>query len=258
MAIYTYVRCSTLSQMEENGFQMQYDVINKYCKDNEIAIDGSFEDAGISGTVYERYGLFDLLTTMTKGDKVIVQNTSRLWRDETVKFSIVKEIRDIGADIISIEQRNYSVYSKDPEDIFFNAIMEAVDAYEKNTIVRKLYKGRVAKVKSGNKSSGKAPIGYKWENRKYIVIDTDKADIVRMIYESYINLHSIGKVTELLNSLGYKTNTESEFTNRSVNRILRNDFYIGNVRLNDTTFNGEHEPIISKEQFEMVQTILNR
>jgi site-specific DNA recombinase len=47
------------------------------------------------------------------------------------------------------------------------------------------------------------------------------------------------------------------FTKQQVTRILRNPIYIGRITWGDVTQDGCHEPIISKEQFDRVQRILD-
>ena len=170
---YAYYRVSTQSQMEKNGIEMQEAEVEKYCKSKEIKIDGIFIDEGISGTLADRDGLNELLAVLEKGDRVIVQNTSRLWRNDSVKVMVHHEMKKSGADIVSIEQPTYSVYCTDPNDFLFNGMMELLDQYERMTISMKLAKGRRARAKSGNKPCGTAPFGYKWnENRIVLTIIT--------------------------------------------------------------------------------------
>ena len=71
MATYAYYRVSTQTQAEQNGIEMQISEVERYCKENDISIDGVFKDEGISGTRADREGLNDLLATLEKDDKVI-------------------------------------------------------------------------------------------------------------------------------------------------------------------------------------------
>lgn len=257
MKHYAYYRVSTSTQAEANGTQMQEDVVKAYCKQNNITIDDSFTDLGISGTVVDREGITELLANLEKGDKIIVQNTSRLWRSDIAKVMIRHEIEKAGADVISIEQPMYSVYTKDPNDFLINGMMELLDQYERMSISMKLAKGRKARAKKGSKPCGSAPIGYKWEDNN-IVIDWNNNLIVEDIFKAYVELKSLAKLQAYCTDKGYRTTQGKEFSKQALKNIINNDFYIGIVTYADKKVNGEHQPIISKELYDMANQILTK
>lgn len=257
MKHYAYYRVSTSTQAEANGTQMQEDVVKAYCKQNNITIDDSFTDLGISGTVVDREGITELLANLEKGDKIIVQNTSRLWRSDIAKVMIRHEIEKAGSDVISIEQPMYSVYTKDPNDFLINGMMELLDQYERMSISMKLAKGRKARAKKGSKPCGSAPIGYKWEDNN-IVIDWNNNLIVEDIFKAYVELKSLAKLQAYCTDKGYKTTQGKEFSKQALKNIINNDFYIGIVTYADKKVNGEHQPIISKELYDMANQILTK
>jgi DNA invertase Pin-like site-specific DNA recombinase len=168
------------------------------------------------------------------------------------------EFKKAGADIISIEQPKYSIYVKDPNEFLVNTILEALNHYERMTINIKLAKGRRTKAKSGNKSGGIAPLGYKWNNKKQIEVDPTTAPIVELIFKKYLELGSIGKVVSYLNNNGYRTQRNKDFTKEAVVVILRNDFYKGIVRHADVKIEGKHPVIINKITFGKVQSLLDK
>jgi DNA invertase Pin-like site-specific DNA recombinase len=141
--IYAYMRVSTETQVQNNGTQSQKVAIMEYCKQNNIELSGVFEDLGISGTVTDRPGLLDLLNTIEKDDKILVLNTSRLWRDDNAKIIIRQQIMKSGAHVMSIEQPTYDIYTKDPNEFLINSIMELLDQYDRMAIAMKMSKGRL-------------------------------------------------------------------------------------------------------------------
>lgn len=257
MATYAYYRVSTKTQAEKNSTKMQMDVIKKHCEENNIFLVGSFEDEGVSGTIENRDGLLECIANLESGDRILVQNTSRLWRKDTVKVFVVRELQKIGADIISIEQPNYTIYEKEPSNKLFNAIMEALDEYDRDIIAMKLAKGRRARAKSGNKPCGTAPYGYKWQGNE-IVIDFNNNLIVQDIFRQYIELKSLAKLKAYCDGKEYKTSTGKDFSKQALKNIIENDFYIGIVTYAGKKTTGEHEPIVEKSVFDKANEILKR
>lgn len=94
-------------------------------------------------------------------------------------------------------------------------------------------------------------------------VDADAAAIVRLIFDSFEELGSSGAVTRLLNDRGirypsYATRSGKQrggnhFAKQKVTGILRNPVYIGQMRWGDAVHDGNHPPIIDKEQFDRVQ-----
>lgn len=264
MAIYAYYRVSTKTQAEKNGTEMQKDVIKKYCDENNITLDGIFEDDGISGAMDDmedsiaREGLINLFSTIQNGDKIIIQNTSRLWRSDTAKVVIRREIKKAGASLISVEQPTYDIYKKDPTDFLLNGILELLDEYDKISISVKLAKGRKARAKTGNKPCGTAPIGYRWNGNK-IEIDYNNHLIVKDIFDMCVECGgNLSLIMRKCMEKGYKTTRGKDFSVQAVKNILTNDFYIGIVTHAGNKINGEHRPIIEKSVFDTANEILKR
>lgn len=257
MKYYAYYRVSTESQVEKNGIQMQIDVVTRYAAEHGIEISGVFKDEGISGTKEDREGLYELLATMEDGDRVIVQNTSRLWREDNVKVFVHRALKKIHGDVLSVENERYTIYKKDPQDKFFNAIMEALDELDRDMIAMKLAKGRKAKARRGGKSCGIAPYGYRWDGRD-IVPNEENADRVEKMFRvfnaSYGNYNAVVRHCK---DEGWKTTRGNEFTIPAVKTILSNEFYIGIVKWNGAKSNGTHTPIVAECVFQKAQEYIN-
>ena len=250
MKHYGYKRVSTPTQ-EKNGYGLdtQDAAIKDYCKKNNIELSGMFEDVGISGTNADRHGLNELLEVLQKDDVVIVLNTSRLWRSDSVKVLIHHEFKKDNVQIKSIEQPNYDMYTKDPNDFLFNGMMELLDQYERMTISKKLAKGRKTKARQGSKATGTAPFGYKWHDKE-VVLDYNNNLIALDICQTYHDTgRSLARTKEHCDRMGYRTNTGKPFSKQAIKNLVTNDYYIGSVTHAGVKSHGTHPAIEPVELF---------
>lgn len=258
--VYVYLRVSTSTQVQFGfGLDMQLDSIKKYCEFNNLEIAQVFEDKGISGTLANRPALDEMIETIENDSEIkdiVVFNTSRLWRETTVQAIITKDLKKVGAEVISIDNPKFSLYSEGTDKLL-NTIMTALDDYDRYQIAKKLAKGRRTKAKKGEKGCGTAPIGYKWDNNK-IIIDNETVETVKTIFNKYMELQSLGKVKKFLDENKFETNTGKQFSKQSIKNILENDFYKGIVTHADVKKEGTHPVIINKIVFGRVQAMLNK
>lgn len=269
MKYYSYCRVSTETQAEKGGgLETQRQGIEKYCVSHGIEIERAFIDAGISGAVKDtddddaiskRPALIDMLSTLDDGDTVIVMNTSRLWRSDTAKVIIRRELMKRHAHVISVENERFDLYAKNPNDRFMDGIMELMDEWERLTIALKLAKGRTAKAKNGSKPAGVTPFGYEYTpDKKNVIINEAEAATVKKMFTLGQTGQSLSKIAEAINATGARTRHGKEFSKGTIAAILNNRFYIGELTHAGQTIQGNHTPIISRVQFGKVQAQLEK
>src|SRR5260370_7020507 len=99
---------------------------------------------------------------------------------------------------------------------------------------------------------GSVPLGYASVNKKLVVVP-DEAETVRLIFQRYLELGSIGVVVEDLDRRGIRTRRRMQsdgsirggirFGVGPLNYLLRNRFVIGDVFYRVAVHHGDHKPI---------------
>lgn len=267
--VYAYCRVSTETQAAKGyGLQAQETEIRKYANNNGIEITRIFRDEGISGNlkdtdedeaINKREAFMELLSLLEEDDTIIVLNTSRLWRSDMTRAIIKRELMKKSAKVISVEQPKFDLYSKDPGDYLINAIMEALDVYERMSISLKLARGRTVKARGGTKPAGVCPYGYRWaEDKKSVEVDELEALTVKEIFTEGQKGKSLHQIADYLNAKGLITRRGKTWSAGSVQVILKNRFYIGELQHQGKAIKGNHKPIISAVQFGKCQSQLKQ
>ena len=255
-----YCRVSTETQAEKGyGLAAQESEIKKFAEGRGWTLERIFRDEGISGNlkdtdedeaISKREAFMELLSILEEDDTIIILNTSRLWRSDMTRAIIKRELMKKRVRIVSVEQPKFDLYSKDPNDYLINAIMEALDVYERMSISLKLARGRTVKAKGGDKPAGISPFGYKWaEDKKSVIVDQDEARVVKLIFSELQKGKSLHQVADFLNAQGITTRRGKQWSAGNVQVIGRNKFYTGILQHQGKEIQGNHEPIISKVQF---------
>ena len=253
-----YVRVSTMGQVKD-GYSLSYQTeeIQKYVATHNLDLIGIYEDKGISGAKVDeddltiaREGLQEMLSAVRwqEAKYVIVLNTSRLWRSDLVKVLIHRELKRNNAEIRSIEQSNYSIYTKDPTDILVNGMLELLDQYQRLEIALKLGRGRKKKAQQGGYAGGRVAFGYSAKkSQKALEVNEEQANTVRRVFEIKQRnpALSLSQIASIINLEGFKTTQDKEFTKVQIKRILdRKDFYSGIYHYGQIEAKGEHIAII--------------
>jgi hypothetical protein len=112
-----------------------------------------------------------------------------------------------------------------------------------------------ASKKKGMWMGGAVPIGYYREDKK-LLVDECQINNVRYIFDQYLELGSVPKLKEHLDSQNIRTRTDKPFAKGQLYHMLSNKTYIGLVTHKGNVYAGEHDPIIEDDIFEDVQKML--
>lgn len=235
-----YIRVSTDNQ----DFERQRMLIRRHCENKGYSLLKIEEDYAISGTISNRNGLNNILAINNSiADMVVVSELSRLSRQEDV-FETLTQIHTIikNVDLVILDEPD-KIYEAGKTINLSDFLMLAIKAYgaadERKKIVSRMITGKDCKVQAFPfmLTDSNIPTGFKAvPNPNYIKgatprmlleEDTEKMKLVKDIFNYVANGLSLGKTTEKLNMLGYRTVRNKPFSRQAVRYIINDSIYNG-------------------------------
>lgn len=242
-----YIRVSTDGQCGEDkfGLDAQREQISEYCRKNDMEITRWVMDEGESGAK-ERPGFDEIIygdISNPPHEAVVVAKSDRVARDINVYYYYKMMLKKKDMNLVSISE-DFGQFGA------FSSILEAftvcVAEIERDNITKRTSSGRRVKAAKGGYSGGRAPMGYRVEN-KHLVVAEEEAKVVRFIFEQRDLGNSMLGTVDALNANGFKTRKGNPFVISTVQSILSNErTYRGEYRYgkDGEWVKGEHEPIL--------------
>lgn len=256
-----YNRVSTIMQDKNESLTEQTDECIRYCKTNGYEIYKILKDVK-SGTKDDRAGYLELKKHIRRRDFdiLVVLETSRIARKMKELVLFFSLLNENNIEYISIREPNYNTTT--PDGKFAMNIRLGLIQFERDNTAERVTDRLYFKASKGQWVNGKPPIGYKLVNKR-LEIDEEKAEIVKNIYEDFLNGYSLNQINNKL---------QFSWGSKQVKRILTNPTYKGYIRYgtrsnrkknNREAFivKGWHEAIIPEDKWEKVQEMyksLNR
>ncbi|MEQ8169770.1 MAG: recombinase family protein [Candidatus Eremiobacterota bacterium] len=248
-----YIRVSTQEQAEA-GYSVpeQKEKLINHCKAQGWMIYDIYIDPGYSGENLARPALQKLISEVENFDIVLVYRLDRLSRRVLDACRFIEEI--FQSNHITFVSLTESINTATPNGLMIFHMIASVAQNERMTIKERLKMGKEGRAKEGLYHGSGTPIGYDYIEGK-LIINEYEALQVREIYYLYLQGHGTRKIAEILRSKGYKHKKGSWIHGSSVVNVLKNPIYTGQIRHKNSIFQGQHEPIISKETFNQVKAI---
>lgn len=156
-------------------------------------------------------------------------------------------MKDNGVKVVSATE-----YIPDsPEAIILESMIEGYAEYYSAELSQKVKRGMNETRQKGNFTGGYIIYGYKVENHK-VVIDEEKAEVVRFIYEQYARGVYVKDIIKSLTEKGI-FNRGKKFAKNTVYNILKNEKYSGVYTHNGETFTNMYPQIVPTDLFEVVR-----
>jgi hypothetical protein len=137
--------------------------------------------------------------------------------------------------------------------------------FEREVIGERIRDKIAASKKKGMWMGGVPPPGYRAQDRKLVVVDSE-AEIVRFIFRRYAELGSVRLLTDELEARGIKSKLRTSASGRlrggkplsrgALYLMLQNRVYRGEIVHKEQSHPGEHTPIIDQPLWDAVQAQL--
>jgi DNA invertase Pin-like site-specific DNA recombinase len=103
-----------------------------------------------------------------------------------------------------------------------------------------------------------APIGYLNDRKtRTIIIDEGKAPFIKRVFELYSSgEHTLEEIRNKINSIGLVGRKDKPLSRSQYQTMLKNPIYYGVFRYKGETYEGTHEPIITKKLFDRCQEVM--
>ena len=256
-----YIRVSSKEQ-EAEGFSLdaQEKLGEDYARRNNLSIVKRWK-VSESAWKEERSAFGEMIEYTKKHDEVkniIFDITDRMTRNDMDKIKILTLVKYHDKTIHFSRSNKILNKESGSEDVFMLDIEVAVAKKMSNDISRKTKMGMLEKAEQGLYPSN-APLGY-INNRiaGTIEIDEKHSPYIKKAFELIASSdYSLQMVSNTLYEEGFRGKKDNKVMISALHHILRNPIYYGAFRWNNKLYPGKHTPIISKELFDTVQSVLS-
>ena len=270
-----YCRVSSNKSIQLHSLEAQKKYYEEYFKDNPLyEYVGIYADiaSGIKSTARKEFDR--MIKDCNKGriDIIFTKSISRFSRDTYDFLVTIRKLKEIGVDVYFQNER---ISLNEQEGEFMMTVFEAAAQQESVNKSEHIKWGLQAGFRSGNsKLANRICYGYKKNDRGELIVDTEQAEVVCLIFDLYLGGNSLSGISKELRSRGIPSPTGKEkWTSCAIDKILSNEKYIGDVMLQKTfrksvftdkqtrnkgekaryLYENNHVGIIDKTTFEKVQ-----
>ena len=276
-----YARVSTEQDAQQNSYEAQIEFYTGYIQGKpEWEFVGIYADEGISGTSLKRRDGFNRMVDDAMSgriDLILTKSISRFSRNTVDALTITRKLRSAGIDVFFEKE---GISSMDPNAELIFTILCTTAQEESRSISQNVRWGMQRSMEAGKVNLPyKSFLGYEKGPDGLPRIVEEEAEIVREIYDLYLQGHTFCYISEYLTEKGIKTPRGKDVWSVStIKGILTNEKYKGDARLQKTytvdyltkekrVNQGErkqwyirdsHDAVVSPETFELVQKEIAR
>ena len=273
-----YCRVSTALEEQQQSFSAQVEYYTKYIeerKDWELV--EIFADEAKSGTKIKNRDEFSrMIQECEKGNihLIITKSITRFARNTVDCLEVIRNLKEMGVGVF-FEKENINTLEEHSEQLL--TILSSIAQLESENISSNVKWGIQKRFQDGTYTTATPAYGYKNDEDGELIIDQEKAVIVKRIFHEYLNGKGAHTIASGLDESQIPTiRTASKWNPNLIRGILKNSVYNGTLllqktyttdtlpltrRRNDGELNQfmveeNHEPLVTKKEWHMVKEIL--
>ena len=232
--VVAYARVSTSSDEQLLSLENQ-----KLHYENRINANPDWElvkvyfDEGISGTKLDkRNGLKQLIKDgeLGKIDFILTKSISRFSRNIMDCLELIRNLMELNI-FIEFEKENINTKTMDGELML--SILSSLAENESKSISQNVQWAVEKRFQDGTYKNSNAPYGYDWINGELVINET-QAIVVREIFSSILSGIGTYTIAKKFNEQNIPTKRGGAWHLETINGIIRNEKYTGNVILGKT------------------------
>ena len=247
-----YARYSCDAQTEQS-IEGQLRVCEDYAKNNDILILDTYIDRAMTGTNDMRPDFQRMIRDSAKKQwtYVLVYKLDRFSRNKYEATVHKNTLKNNGVKVVSAMEN----IPDSPEGIILESLLEGMNQYYSAELAQKVRRGMRETRLKGNYQGGHLPYGYVAFEKK-VIIDEEKAEVVRFIFEQFANGVIVKDIIATLTANGI-LHKGKPFPMNTIYGILKKEKYSGSYMLGDELVDKIYPPIISQEVFTKVRAKVN-
>lgn len=274
LRVAAYCRTSTNQEEQNSSLENQIVYYTAFIQSNSMwRFVAVYADQASGLHTKNRPGYRKLLKDCRRGkiDLILVKSLSRFGRDAREAISTIRKLKQMNVGIYIELGGIFTMKTPDSVIDLYAAFAQA----ESQTRSENIKFGIQNRMRSGRTIlNHRQFLGYTKGPDGVLQIVPEEAEIVRKIFELYIQGNGVRKIKKYLESHGSKTVTgKTEWSTSTIDRMLSNEKYVGQVLMQKTytpdfltgkqvkntgqkemyLVENAHEPIIDQETFDKVQ-----
>lgn len=195
-----YPRVSTEDQSRfGHSLDEQEDKLTKLCEYKDYQIYKVYREEGVSAKNMDRPKFKEMIQDMKDGkiNKIIIYKLDRLTRSIRDLESICSMLEEYNCDLESVAEE---INTDNANGKFFIRMLTILAQLEIERTSERTKFGLVGAAKKGH-FSGRPPLGYKKiANDKSLYVDDIQADVIKRIFQLYIDGKSVNSICKLFNN----------------------------------------------------------
>ena len=250
MTAVIYARYSSDNQREES-IEGQIRECTAYAEKNDITVVKHYIDRAISAKTDNRPQFQQMIRDSERKlfDMVLVWKLDRFARNRYDSARYKTQLKKNGVKLMSATE----IISDGPEGIILESVLEGYAEYYSADLSEKVIRGMTENALKGKFTGGAVPVGYWIDEKQHFQADPLVAPLIHEAFKMYNDGSTMTEVRDWLNKHQVKNPRGGPMSYNTVQHMLKNRRYIGELKYRDILIPDAIPPIVSPELFEDVQ-----